>query len=159
MKRIFVCGLAAVALMASCTSKQAADSTDAAAEAEATAATVDLAGRWTIDSIAVNDTTVVKPGEEAPGESQFAIFENDSYAFKTNCNSISGGYTLNGDSISFGEGIATMMACENMATEDALRQVLPAVVTISTVNDSTIQLNTADAGRYIVLTCCAETEK
>ena len=43
------------------------------------------------------------------------------------------------------------MACDNMATEDALRKILPDIVTLDVQNDSVMRLNTSVPSEYIVL--------
>ena len=59
--------------------------------------------------------------------------------------------TINGDSIRLGDGIMTEIACEDMATEEALRRILPQIVTVGVENDSTIRLNGATSSEYILL--------
>lgn len=45
----------------------------------------------------------------------------------------------------------TEMACENMATEDILRSVLPHIALVNVENDSIVRLNSATSSEYIVL--------
>ena len=45
----------------------------------------------------------------------------------------------------------TEIACEDMATEEALRRILPQIVTVGVENDSTIRLNGATSSEYILL--------
>ena len=71
--------------------------------------------------------------------------------FRSNCNSICGSVTIIGDSIKLGDGMMTEMACDNMATEDALRKILPNIATIDVENDSIVRLNSNQSSEYIVL--------
>lgn len=112
----------------------------------------DIRGQWYIENIVFSDSVNVRPSEEVPGVRQYITFNDDStFYIQTNCNSISGGYEQKGDSIILGAGIMTEMACDNMATEDALRKILPDIVTLDMQNDSVMRLNTTVPSEYIVL--------
>lgn len=111
----------------------------------------DMTGQWFIENIVFNDSTYVRPAEEVPGSRQYITFEDNSFSIITNCNAISGSYSLKGDSIKFGDGAFTEIACDNMATEDALRKILPDISTVDVNNDSIVRLNCIDASSYIVL--------
>ncbi len=78
-----------------------------------------LEGRWEITDVVLNDSV------------------------RTNCNSIGGSYTLNGDSLTIGDGFCTEMACDNMVVEDLIKQILPEVRSAVAGNDSTMRLTTA----------------
>lgn len=152
MKFNFYAAAAAALLFASCTG----NNTQNAGQAEETAAndtkTVSITGKWCIENIVLNDSTNVRPAEINPEQCQSITFGTDStYSIKTNCNSMQGGYVAKGDSIEFGMGIMTQMACEDMRSEDYLRQILPEVRTAEFENDSTLRLNTTSADKYIVL--------
>ncbi|MDE6693314.1 MAG: META domain-containing protein, partial [Muribaculaceae bacterium] len=112
----------------------------------------DIRGRWYLENIVFSDSVYVRPSEEVPDVRQYITFGDDStFHIQTNCNSISGGYEQKGDSIILGAGIMTEMACDNMATEDALRKILPNIVTLEMQNDSVMRLNTTVPSEYIVL--------
>lgn len=111
----------------------------------------DLTGQWYIENIVFNDSTNVRPSEEVPGSKQYISFDNGTYSVMTNCNAISGPYRLEGDSILFGDGAMTEMACDNMATEDALRIILPFISTVDVTNDSIVRLNCTESSAYIIL--------
>lgn len=51
----------------------------------------------------------------------------------------------------FGDGMMTEMACDNMATEDALRKILPSIVRMDMENDSIVRLCTDNHSQYIML--------
>lgn len=111
----------------------------------------DIRGQWYLENIVLSDSEYVRPAEEVPGSRQYILFEDSTYSVKTNCNSISGFYTIKGDSVSLGAGMMTRMACENMATEDALCRILPHIVAVDIENDSIARLNSNTASAYIVL--------
>lgn len=111
----------------------------------------DIRGKWYLENIVLNDSMSVRPAEETPDIPQYVIFDDSTYSIRTNCNSISGPYYINGDSITLGDGPMTEMACDNMATEDALREILPNIATICIENDSTARLNSRNQGEYVVL--------
>ena len=139
MKFNFYAAAAAALLFASCTG----NNTQNAGQAEETAAndtkTVSITGKWCIENIVLNDSTNVRPAEINPEQCQSITFGTDST------------YVAKGDSIEFGMGIMTQMACEDMRSEDYLRQILPEVRTAEFENDSTLRLNTTGADKYIVL--------
>lgn len=116
--------------------------TDALVEEEQPAtANADIRGQWYIENIVFSDSDYVRPDEAVPGVSQYVVFEDSTYFIMTNCNSMSGSYKVNGDSITFGDGAMTEMACDNMATEDALRRILPDISTIDMQSDTVVRLN------------------
>ena len=111
----------------------------------------DLTGQWYIENIVFNDSNNVRPSEEVPESNPYITFDNERYSIMTNCNSISGTYDQKGDSIQLGDGAMTELACDNMATEDALRKILPEIVLIDVQNDSIVRLNCREASSYIIL--------
>lgn len=111
----------------------------------------DIQGQWYIENIIFNDSDCVRPEEVMPGVQQYISFEDSTYFIQTNCNTISGFYTIKGDSITLGDGAMTEMACDNMATEDALRRILTDISTIEVRNDSVVVLNGAAPGECILL--------
>lgn len=119
----------------------------------------EICGTWNMDTISVSDSIVVVPAKEVPEVMQYMKFNSDnSFFIATNCNSISGFYEISGDSITLGVGPMTMMACENTATEDALRQVLGNINTVAFKNDSVLRLNTDNKTQYIILSKAEEAE-
>lgn len=113
--------------------------------------TPDIQGKWQIENIVFSDTDYLRPAEAVPGSDQFIRFEADTYLIHTNCNTISGSYTLQGDSIFLGDGPMTERACDNMATEDALRRILPDIATLYLQNDTVLRLNARTPSSYILL--------
>lgn len=154
MKMEFLAGIFAVAALASCASKNETTSQEnAEAEAAAVAEVPALTGKWLIGSIVLSDTASVNPAAE-----EYVAFTDTTYFIQTGCNTFSGAYELNGDSIILGEGPATLMMCPDMTTEDAIRQILPGIATVSADNDSTIRLNGPTPSQYILLRKAAVTE-
>lgn len=149
MNKLSLLALSAASLLASCTSNKQTESTEVASTD--TIAAVDLNGQWYMERIAINDSVFVNPSEVVPDVKQYIIFDDSTYYVQTNCNSISGAYIQKGDSITLCDGAMTEMACENMATEDMLRKVIPAIATVTVENDSTITLNAAQTSEQIVL--------
>lgn len=116
-----------------------------------TVANVDVHGQWYLENIVFSDSDYVHPSEKVPGVRQYIVFEDSTYFIQTNCNTFSGSYTVKGDSITLGDGMMTEMACDNMATEDAIRRILPNIATVYIQNDSIARLDSRNPSEYIVL--------
>ena len=114
-------------------------------------ANMDVRGQWYLENIVFNDSDYVRPSEEVPGVRQYIVFEDSTYFIQTNCNTFSGSFTVKGDSITLGDGAMTEMACDNMATEDAIRRILPNIATVYIQNDSIARLDSRNPSEYIVL--------
>lgn len=150
--KINIIQVIAVALLATaCSSSRQNNGAVSANEAQTHVVDADIRGQWYLENIVFSDSEYVRPSEEVPGSRQYILFDDSTYSVRTNCNSISGFYTIKGDSIQLGNGMMTRMACENMATEDALRRILPNIVTVDVENDSIARLNSSVASEYIVL--------
>lgn len=151
-KSILSVATALTILTASCGgykgNKEAADN-----QQKETVANVDMRGQWYLDSIVFSDSDYVRvrPDERLSSIHQYIVFEDNTYFIKTNCNTISGSYTVKGDSITLGDGAMTEMACDNMAVEDALRRILPNIATVCIRNDSIARLDSHNPSEYIVL--------
>lgn len=152
MKHISMFFALALTLMAtSCTNSKEQSVADNNSHAQDVVVNADIKGQWYLENIVLNDTVNVRPSEVAPEAEQYIVFEDSTYSIITNCNSISGSYTLVGDSIILGAGPMTEKACENMATEDALRNILPNIATVSVENDSVARLGGSNPSEYIEL--------
>ncbi|MDE6535956.1 MAG: META domain-containing protein [Muribaculaceae bacterium] len=125
-------------------------STKIAQQKEA-AQNIDMQGQWYIENIVFNDSNYVCPGEEVSGSRQYITFDRDGYFIQTNCNTFSGSYSISGDTLTLGDGAMTEMACDNMATEEAMRKLIMRAANIDTENDSIMRLNFIDTGAYIIL--------
>ena len=51
-------------------------------------------------------------------------FEDGRYSGNSGCNGMGGSYTLNGDQITLGQGISTLMACDDMLLETKFKELL-----------------------------------
>lgn len=147
LKTVSVAVAALLAVSAGCSGSKETNVDKAGKET----AGADIRGQWYIENIVFSDSDYVRPDEAVPGASQYMVFEDSTYFIMTNCNSIAGEYSLKGDSITLGDGAMTEMACDNMATEDALRRILPRISTIDVQNDSVMRLNGATAAECILL--------
>lgn len=156
MKHKHVLAMLVVMVMASCSGKKETTttpggSTDTGDVDVTPSATIDLSGQWYIENIVFNDSVNVRPAEEVPDVKQYIVFNGNSFNIQTNCNTIQGEYKIVGDSITFPITLTTEMACDNMATEEALSRILPDIATVDVVNDSITRLNSRVASAYIVL--------
>lgn len=152
MKTKFLAIMAIAAMISSCSTDKKNDNSAVSEEATATETIVDVNGKWAMESIVVNDTLTVRPGQIESEETQTLTFDNEgNFYATTNCNGVQGSYTISGDSISFGNTLSTRMACPDMSVEDALSQVLPQIVTVNVVNDSTIVLSATEATPSLTL--------
>ncbi len=112
---------------------------------------VDMQGQWYIESIVFSDEDYVRPAEEVVGSRQYITFDADGYFIQTNCNTFSGSYSVSGDTLTLSDGAMTEMACDNMATEEAVRRILNQSAAIDVENDSITRLNFTATEAYMVL--------
>lgn len=126
--------------------------------AQDVAAYADIKGQWNLENIVFSDSDYVRPSDEVPGVCQYIVFEDSTYHIHTNCNTFSGAFSIKGDSITLGDGAMTEMVCDNMATEDALRKILPNIATVYIENDSIARLDSRNPSEYIVLRKTSEEE-
>ena len=140
-----------MATVAGCSGNKGAKTDKVADAAQMETVNADIRGKWYIENIVFSDSDYVRPDETSSSMKPYIAFEDSTYFIITNCNSISGSYTVKGDSIKLGDGAMTEMACDNMATEDALRRILPRISTIDIQNDSVIRLNGTTPAECILL--------
>jgi putative lipoprotein len=81
---------------------------------------------WRINSM-LGDQVIAKDGQREPHLSLKAADQKSSYAATVGCNQLVGSYSLNGDTIVFQRGAATLMACPPPL--DALEKSLVDVLT------------------------------
>ena len=149
--------LALAALMASCGSK----STESQATAEASnqdsvseqpAASNALVGQWVIEEIGRGEGRNLHPAQDTPDVEETMTFNADNtVGLTTNCNSIGAEYKLSGKSLTFLNPTTTLMDCPDMEIETTLNALLPEIISVSMLTDSTALLNTDTAGRFIYL--------
>lgn len=146
----FITGVALL-MAAGCSGNKEVKSDRLDDKAKTEVADADIRGQWYIENIVFSDSDYVRPDETLSSMKQYIVFEDSTYFIMTNCNSISGSYTVKGDSITLGDGAMTEMACDDMRTEDALRRILPHISTIDVQNDSVVRLNGAVPAECILL--------
>lgn len=151
IKSLIATAMASAVIATGCSGKKENVADAAGKTLSETTAASDIRGRWYIENIVFNDSDYVRPEEAVPGVRQYISFEDSTYFIQTNCNTVSGPYMIKGDSIVLGDGAMTEKACDNMATEDALRKILPNIATLYIGNDSTARLNSRNPSEYIVL--------
>lgn len=140
-----------IATATGCTGNKEARSDRLDNKAKREIANADIRGQWYIENIVFSDSDYVRPDETSSSMKQYIVFEDSTYFIMTNCNSISGSYTVKGDSIKLCDGAMTEMACDDMRTEDALRRILPHISTIDIQNDSVVRLNGSAPAECILL--------
>ena len=158
IKSLIATAMASAVIATGCSGKKENVADAAGKTLSETTAASDIRGRWYIENIVFNDSDYVRPEEAVPGVRQYISFEDSTYFIQTNCNTFSGPDTVNGDSITLGDGAMTEMACDNMATEDALRRILPGISTIDVQGDSVVRLNGAAPAECILLRKATERE-
>ncbi|WP_287211145.1 META domain-containing protein [Muribaculum sp.] len=153
MKKTILSMLILPALLCSCGGRA-----DKQAEAAANDTLVEniadmsVVGRWHVENIVVNDTLSLRPAEITSNEKQgITFFADSTFGVVTNCNSMGGGYVVNGDSISFTNMFATQMACEDMRMEQLLGLVLQGTLGVDFESDSVLRLNAVTPGQYVLL--------
>lgn len=140
-----------IATATGCTGNKEAKSDRLDNKAKREIANADIRGQWYIENIVFSDSDYVRPDETSSSMKQYIVFEDSTYFIMTNCNSISGSYTVKGDSIKLCDGAMTEIACDDMRTEDALRRILPHISTIDIQNDSVVRLNGSAPAECILL--------
>ena len=158
IKSLIATAMASAVIATGCSGKKENVADAAGKTLSETTAASDIRGRWYIENIVFNDSDYVRPEEAVPGVRQYISFEDSTYFIQTNCNTFSGPYTVNGDSITLGDGAMTEMACDNMATEDALRRILPGISTLDVQGDSVVRMNGAAPSECILLRKATERE-
>lgn len=146
----FIVGVALL-MAAGCSGNKEVKSDRLDDKAKTEVADADIRGQWYIENIVFNDSDYVRPDETSSSMKPYIVFEDSTYFIMTNCNSISGSYTVKGDSITLGDGAMTEMACDDMQTEDALRRILPNISAIDVQNDSVVRLNGSVPAECILL--------
>lgn len=148
---LIACAALLIASAIGCSNNKETKSNKADEETQIEIANADIRGQWFIENIVFSDSDYVRPDETSSSMKQYIVFEDSTYFIMTNCNSISGSYSVKGDSIRLGDGAMTEMACDDMQTEDALRRILPHISTIDVQNDSVVRLNGSAPAECILL--------
>ena len=155
MKNYNIALIAGAALLmataAGCSDNKEAKADKVADATQTESVNADIRGQWFIENIVFSDSDYVRPDETSSSMKQYIVFDDSTYFIMTNCNSISGSYTVKGDSITLGDGAMTEMACDDMRAEDALRRILPDIATIEVQNDTVVRLNGLTPAECILL--------
>ena len=135
MKRIVIfAGLGVLTLLTSC----GKDRTE----------NVDLVGQWSIrayDPVEVSSYSLV----ETDHDYRFEFDGDGAFYCGTDCNSISGTFTVIGDSLRFDNMASTEMARENKALERSMEFAHTDVLTVELISDSVLSLK-EDHGNVVV---------
>lgn len=134
-----------------CSGNKEAKAVNADNAVQTEVANADIRGQWYIENIVFSDSDYVRPDETSSSMKQYIVFKDSTYFIMTNCNSLSGSYTVKGNTITLGDGAMTEMACDDMRTEDALRRILPHISTVDVQNDSVVRLNGSTPAECILL--------
>jgi heat shock protein HslJ len=97
-----------------------------------------LIGPWTLT--AYGPTDAVSPAVE-DAQAALTFNEDGTVAGNSGCNGFSGDYTVEGNQITFGQIVSTLMACDDarMAQEEAVHRVLTETATFG-IDGNTLTL-------------------
>lgn len=137
-----------VAAATGCSGNKESKANKVADAAQTETVNADIRGQWYIENIVISDSDYVRPDETSK---PYIVFKDSTYFIMTDCNSISGSYTLKGDSIKLSDGTMTELACDDMQTEDALRRVLPHISRIDVQYNSGVRLIGSAPTEWILL--------
>lgn len=156
MKKTYFMAFAVALVLSACGSNNANKPGTGDVENDSTEVIVEnapsIVGQWQIDNIVLSDSENIRPEEKESEETpSFNFLEDGTVSITTNCNTVNGAYTVNGDSIAFTKLMSTRMACPDMSIEESVQKILPEVKTLDWTSDSIVRLNTATPSQYIVL--------
>ena len=100
-----------------------------------------LVGRWNVVTYADPFKATMGLTEVATDRTYTLQFdENGTFWFTTDCNTVSGEYSVDVQSLQFGNLSATELACDREIVERCVKSELPMVVSFDTPDDSTLCL-------------------
>lgn len=101
-----------------------------------------LIGSWKLTSYGHADAPTPAVEEAEAG---LTFNEDGTVTGDSGCNGLGGTYTVEGDQVTFGEIVSTLMACDDarMAQEDAVHQVLADTATFA-IDENTLTLTNND---------------
>ena len=113
-----------------------------ACAAESGGASASLTGDWKL--VSYGSATAQTPAVEG-AEARLTFNEDGTVTGNSSCNGLGGGYTVEGNRVTFSEVVMTLMACDDsrMAQEDAVQQVLTDTATFK-VDGNTLTLTNGD---------------
>lgn len=101
----------------------------------------DLVGRWSVKTYTDPFKTTMEATKVSPNESYTLQFHDTGiFSLTTDCNTISGEYSTDGQSLRFSNLSATELACEKEIAERSLKSQLPMVESYNFPNDTTLCL-------------------
>lgn len=136
MKKYVMMAVCAVLVLASCGGDKGGE--------------IKLDGEWKIKSyvpLELSSYNLV----DTEGDYRFEFDGEGSFFCGTDCNSISGIYVSEGDSLRFKNMMSTEMACDNERLERAMKQALPAVRTAELSSDSVLTMKSAGGEVLVAL--------
>ncbi len=107
------------------------------------------AGEWTL--VSYGDTS--NPTPTLPDvETSISFNEDGTFGGSVGCNSFSADYKLNGDQITFGSIVSTMMFCERISDQESTVLAILTDKTVSViVNGDQLTLTSTDGNSVVVL--------
>jgi len=101
-----------------------------------------LTGTWKLTAYGPADAPTPAVEEAEAG---LTFNEDGTVTGNSGCNGLGGTYTVEGDQVTFGEIVSTLMACEDprMAQEDSVHQVLTDTATFK-IEGNTLTLTNSD---------------
>ena len=107
-----------------------------------------LTGEWKL----VSYGDVAAPTPALPGVDTSISFEEGQFGGTVGCNSFGGDYTLNGDQMSIGSIISTMMFCDQTSTqESAILAILSDKTMTVTQSGNLLTLSSVDGKSVVTL--------
>ncbi len=101
----------------------------------------DLVGRWSVKTYTDPFKATMGATKVSPNESYTLQFHDTGiFSLTTDCNTISGEYSTDGQSLRFNNLSATELACEKEIVERSLKSQLPMVESYNFPNDTTLCL-------------------
>ena len=107
-----------------------------------------LTGEWKL----VSYGDVAAPTPALPGVDTSISFEEGQFGGTVGCNSFGGDYTLNGDQMSIGSVISTMMFCDQTsAQESAVLAILSDKTMTVTYSGNLLTMSSVDGKSVVIL--------
>lgn len=157
MKKLLLMLLLISLAISACSSKSAqateqGQPTEPSQGTEEPAAPEALIGAWKLTAYGPADAPI--PAVEGV-DAGLTFNEDGTVSGSSGCNGLGGDYTVEGDQITFGEFVSTLMACDDpiMAQEEAARKVMTGTATYEIEND---RLTITKDSNVLVLTRGAE---
>lgn len=100
-----------------------------------------IAGSWRVDTYVDPASSRLSATVSAEGGTYvLQLHDSGFFSLTTDCNTVSGNFTVSDDKLRFIDPSATEMACEHEVVERCLKAVLPLVEAYDCPDDSTLSL-------------------